>query len=166
MLMLHAVMRAKMTSRVFAQLHAVMGATVPGGASLEASRRRRHLSRGDAAPDGTSMIVAFRACARSLLALGDMILLAHFGAQVSIAPRTPPRRVSRLYLPEALKTYFIGPQLTLDVGDTHAGFSSSRRTPFGGPRPLAGSGAFLAFPIDVDCHYSRSLTVIFVRARR
>ena len=39
-LMLHAVMRTMMTSRVFAQLHAVMRATVPGGTSLEAPWRR------------------------------------------------------------------------------------------------------------------------------
>ena len=114
MLMLHAVMRAKMTSRVFAQLHAVMGATVPGGTSLEASRRRRHLSRGDAAPERTSVIAIFRACARSLLALWDMILLAHFGAQVSTAPRTPPRRVARLPFPEALKAHFVDPFLILN----------------------------------------------------
>ena len=158
--MLHAVMRTMMTSRVFAQLHAVMRATVPGGTSLEASRRWRHLSRSDAAPERTSVIVILRACARSLLALYDVILLAHFGAQVSTAPRTPPRRVSRLPLPEALKTYFVSPQLMLDVGDAHAGFSFRRRTPFVGPRPLAGSGAIPAFS-----SHSLFLTIIIVQAR-
>ena len=53
-LMLHAVMRTMMTSCVFAQLHAVMGATVPRGASLEASWRWHHLSRGDAGLEITS----------------------------------------------------------------------------------------------------------------
>ena len=124
-----------MTPCMFAQLHAVMRATVPGGTSLEASWRRRHLSRGDAVPERTSVIAIFRACAQSLLALRDMILLAHLGAQVSAAPRTPPRRVARLPLPEALKTYFVSPQLMLIVGDAHAGFSIGRRTPFVGPNP-------------------------------
>ena len=158
--MLHAVMRAMMTSRVFAQLHAVMGATVPGGTSLEASRRRRHLRRSDAAPEMTSVIVSFRACARSLLALYDMILLAHFGAQVSTAPRTPPRRVARLPFPEALKTYFVNPQLMLIMGEAHTGFSIGRRTPFVGPNLSAGSGAILA-----SSSHSTFLTIIIFRTR-
>ena len=112
-LMLHAVMGAMVASRMFTQLHAVVWATVPGGTSLETSRRRRQLSRSDSAPELTRVIVSSRACARSFLALYDVILLAHFGAQVSTAPRTPPRRVSRLPLPEALKTYFVSPQLML-----------------------------------------------------
>ena len=164
--MLHAVMRTMMTSCVFAQLHAVMGATVPRGTSLEASRRWRHLSRSDAAPERTSVIVILRACARSLLALYDVILLAHFGAQVSTAPRTPPRRVSRLPLPEALKTYFVSPQLMVAVGDADAGFFFKWRTPFVGSRRLARNGASSATFSHVYCHYPQFLAIIVVQAHR
>ena len=151
---------------MFTQLHAVMWATVPGGTSLETSRRRRQLSRSDSAPEMTRVIVSSRACARSFLALYDVILLAHFGAQVSTAPRTPPRRVSRLPLPEALKTYLISPQLMVAVGDADAGFFFKWRTPFVGSRPLARNGASSATFSHVHCHYPQFLAIIVVQAHR
>ena len=144
----------------------MMKATVAGGTSLKASWRWRHLSHSDAGPKITSVIVTLRACARPLLAFYDVIFFAHFGAKVSTTPRTPPRRVSRLPLPKALKAYFVGPQLMLDMGDARAGFSFGRRTPVVRPRPLAGNGAMAITSSRVDCQHSQLLTGNLVRARR
>ena len=124
------------------------------------------MSRGDAGLEITSLIVTLRVCARPLLALYDVLFFAHFGAKVSTAPRTPPRRVSRLPLPKALKAYFISPQLMLDMGDARTGFSFRRRTPVVRPRPLAGNGAMAITSSQVDCHHSKLLTGNLVRARR
>ena len=66
-------------------------------------------------PEEAKLIALVGADVRLFLALWDMILLAHFRAQVSIAPRTPPRRVARLPFPEALKTYFVDPQFAFDM---------------------------------------------------
>ena len=88
-----------------------------------------------------------------------MVLLAHFRAQVSTAPRTPPRRVARLPFPEALKTYFVDPQLILNVSQAYTGFCLRRRTPLGRPSPSAGSGAISA------SSFPRFMTIISFETR-
>ena len=92
-------------------------------------------------PEGAKLIALVGADIRFFLAFWDMVLLAHFRAQVSIAPRTPPRRVARLPFPEALKTDFVDPQFIFDMSQAYTGFSIGNWTPFGGPHPSAGSGA-------------------------